>query len=574
MSTDSENPATLRLKTTEDVEAQDDPVLQSTILYLLQEATKLATPAKKDPLEWKVADGMCSAEQNVPCSSGPALYTSPPSPPAVAHPYKHEEQGLDPCRNFSCSFSVLPSQQRNSPWEVMSLINLQCERLLHPTTEDVAEDGSRLVTTTSAPEGVLFQNEVSGHTGGFTASKEVNSSVQPQSPEIAMGKIEAWGSPLRKRKPWDDGLQSLLSDKTLVSNEPVQLEILTSKEERSLIKDKEAKQALGGAQLQNNKAGMCHLKDGPPLNTKELEGKAASCLVGAEHCLLEACGTSTESLSFPACNLQEDSWKQHANSAKPKELFSSVAVLSSVPLATVADGDGKIDCSSNVVLASDILQSVEGSQTLSHKLRGEFEPGSQEKLLAEGTCTPVHDFCNNKENNVCAQSPEVITAKLASDLKWRGRTPRKQRHPIRSADLCDPDFRGVSFRMHTELNNGHECRLLITSKYSAEFWKSGRRARGSRTRAIINSLKTSSSEEETDTVGLSKNKMCASCSTKTTPLWRDAEDGTPLCNACGIRYKKYRVRCHQCWYIPRKEGNSNSRCLRCGDALSLASSNS
>ena len=30
-------------------------------------------------------------------------------------------------------------------------------------------------------------------------------------------------------------------------------------------------------------------------------------------------------------------------------------------------------------------------------------------------------------------------------------------------------------------------------------------------------------------------KTCASCHTRRTPLWRDAEDGTPLCNACGIR---------------------------------------
>lgn len=34
----------------------------------------------------------------------------------------------------------------------------------------------------------------------------------------------------------------------------------------------------------------------------------------------------------------------------------------------------------------------------------------------------------------------------------------------------------------------------------------------------------------------SENKICASCCTTKTPLWRDAEDGTPLCNACGIRW--------------------------------------
>lgn len=35
-------------------------------------------------------------------------------------------------------------------------------------------------------------------------------------------------------------------------------------------------------------------------------------------------------------------------------------------------------------------------------------------------------------------------------------------------------------------------------------------------------------------------RRCASCRTQRTPLWRDAEDGTPLCNACGIRSAGWR----------------------------------
>lgn len=35
-------------------------------------------------------------------------------------------------------------------------------------------------------------------------------------------------------------------------------------------------------------------------------------------------------------------------------------------------------------------------------------------------------------------------------------------------------------------------------------------------------------------------RRCASCRTQRTPLWRDAEDGTPLCNACGIRSAEWR----------------------------------
>lgn len=42
------------------------------------------------------------------------------------------------------------------------------------------------------------------------------------------------------------------------------------------------------------------------------------------------------------------------------------------------------------------------------------------------------------------------------------------------------------------------------------------------------------------TSALSAPRRCASCRTERTPLWRDAEDGTPLCNACGIRSSKGR----------------------------------
>ena len=64
-----------------------------------------------------------------------------------------------------------------------------------------------------------------------------------------------------------------------------------------------------------------------------------------------------------------------------------------------------------------------------------------------------------------------------------------------------------------------------------------------------------------------KVKTCASCKTKKTPLWRDSDDGTPYCNACGIRFKKYHVRCSTCFYIPRKDEKINNSCCLCGSRL-------
>lgn len=153
---------------------------------------------------------------------------------------------------------------------------------------------------------------------------------------------------------------------------------------------------------------------------------------------------------------------------------------------------------------------------------------------------------------------------------WRSKS-RKQPRPSRSASVQDPDFQGVTFRMDTELDDSKDqCRLLITSKYSTDLPKNVKRTR-LRTRAYQRCLKTSSDEDSDSATSDTKSKTCASCSTSKTPMWRDAEDGTPLCNACGIRYKKYRVRCTNCWHIPKKEGNSVSRCSKCGHFVRLSS---
>lgn len=64
-----------------------------------------------------------------------------------------------------------------------------------------------------------------------------------------------------------------------------------------------------------------------------------------------------------------------------------------------------------------------------------------------------------------------------------------------------------------------------------------------------------------------KVKVCASCKTRKTPLWRDAEDGTTYCNACGIRFKKYRICCPICSYIPRKDEKYGNTCCQCGSTL-------
>eukprot|EP00743_Colponemidia_sp_Colp-15_P003863 GILK01004169.1.p1 GENE.GILK01004169.1~~GILK01004169.1.p1 ORF type:complete len:230 (-),score=16.24 GILK01004169.1:357-1046(-) len=60
--------------------------------------------------------------------------------------------------------------------------------------------------------------------------------------------------------------------------------------------------------------------------------------------------------------------------------------------------------------------------------------------------------------------------------------------------------------------------------------------------------------------------FCASCATRSTPRWHRnlcPELGECLCNACAIRYKKYRSYCHPCHYVMTKEERTRSSCPRC-----------
>lgn len=68
--------------------------------------------------------------------------------------------------------------------------------------------------------------------------------------------------------------------------------------------------------------------------------------------------------------------------------------------------------------------------------------------------------------------------------------------------------------------------------------------------------------------GTARKKCCASCKTKKTPYWRDGwEKSVLLCNACGIRYQKYRKYCMTCLSIARKDEKGRLHCPDCLEKL-------
>ncbi|ELU09646.1 hypothetical protein CAPTEDRAFT_202256 [Capitella teleta] len=187
-------------------------------------------------------------------------------------------------------------------------------------------------------------------------------------------------------------------------------------------------------------------------------------------------------------------------------------------------------------------------------------------------------------------APNVIESESETpSLGATKRRSRKQDRPRKSASRWDPAFRGVTLHFQTIFKHGKpDFRINAVYQLYSDFtfgpfcienvkWKSGNVIRQHRTDSRSRRLEELTPKSPRNFVPRpsmhasgSSGKQCASCGTKKTPLWRDAEDGTPLCNACGIRYKKYRLRCTNCWHIPKKDSKVQSHCCHCGHLLKLA----
>ncbi|KAM8880141.1 GATA-type zinc finger protein 1 isoform 1-T3 [Spinachia spinachia] len=449
-----------------------------------------------------------------------------------------------------------PHPKCNSPWKVLSMINLQCERILHPG--DVESEKGFVSSTTKS----FHPRDKSSTPTADAADQGVG----------GCGRVSV-GCTLRPSFLLCER-QDIPACHSLVEDDRGDCSRAPSYEPQRRGKDSKV-----GSCVQSQTAESLSLLTVDRHFEWNRECKRGC--VSSEQNILQA--PSSESVLFQTripfaflnAQLSFNS-NQDANVARSKPALDHNANLALTEEPPCEAALPPLQSASLLFGPTEKCQSLgeQDGKITSSKPEGTRAAG-EEKLLpvtqlkcpsysGEANCSPSAPL---KTEHRPLQKEEI---KAPSIQLGRTKTPRKQPHPRRSAEIQDPDFQGVTFRMHTELDdNREECRLLITSKYSKDLRKSTRRRR---TRIAHKSIKTSSSDDESYlTASVSKGKACESCCTRKTPMWRDAEDGTPLCNACGIRYKKYRVRCVKCWYIPRKEGNSNSRCLKCGSLLRLTS---
>ena len=207
------------------------------------------------------------------------------------------------------------------------------------------------------------------------------------------------------------------------------------------------------------------------------------------------------------------------------------------------------------------------------------------------------DSVGSSQTSIDGFDDHKILLKTPKKTQTKRVSPRKPLKPVRSVNPCDPNFKGVTLHMKTTLKKGKnglktrsEAQLVIdccfTSKKkrrcSSVHELGGKTTRRRLASPALNpsifklqqSPETlfndrSSSDADLGIAPIQVEKECASCGTFKTPLWRDAEDGTHLCNACGIRYKKYRIRCLRCWYIPKKEEKALPSCTSCGHTYKI-----
>ncbi|XP_041640156.1 GATA-type zinc finger protein 1 isoform X2 [Cheilinus undulatus] len=380
---------------------------------------------------------------------------------------------------------VEPQQECNSPWRVLSLINLQCERLLNPSDVKWSEQSSESPDTT-------LDNLIA-----YAVNTTAKYSDQGGNSLSESQKIPAGVSPRRDvREAEGCKPQDCLKDSCMSCC----VQSSTAEEIDSLRLELAKKSATSSPQAQNpvTKADKSSLSRHFGWNQE-----CQDCL-SSEQNILNVLSTENASVNtLLPFNSEEETIP---NLSKP---------------ALTLDHNANFTFTSGPLTDNQLISALPSSQSsllLYNTPENSYSLSNQEDQITapkpdscdchvEEKSLPITQFnssiCNGETNPThpatSGLGPKPVHKEdiaPASTQQWRSKTPRKQRHPSRSADIQDPDFQGVTFRMDTELDDSKEhCRLLITSKYSGELCKRVKKPR-LRTRTGLKSLKTSSSDEE------------------------------------------------------------------------------
>ncbi|CAD5119672.1 DgyrCDS8265 [Dimorphilus gyrociliatus] len=257
----------------------------------------------------------------------------------------------------------------------------------------------------------------------------------------------------------------------------------------------------------------------------------------------------------------------HLASQVLKDLGSDTERLET--LSSIAVGNETqqgVEAASTAIITPDNADST-SKQKESEKENGESvdENGNVQKLTDEAGKEESASELPEESSSTTSNTTTTTNTNTTNTTRVRR---RKQEHPFKSPEKNDPNFRGVHFYMQNHLTKDRTgIEFCIGGRFDCR--RPGKRRQSEVIGAkclIVGSYEYLERKRKSRRLNRkSFVKECASCRSRKTPLWRDVES-VPLCNACGIRFKKYKLRCENCWSVPRKE-KSRFPCEQCGGSI-------
>jgi len=428
---------------------QDDS--HSALFFLFQEVSKLASPISNSFLDINVPSKWLNEtsannhfrfkKEEEDAHSVRASFSSCQQNLSCTLPYHH----INTMRDDICnSEATAVDEQRcecNSPWKVLSLINRHCEKLLHQRDDDDLGSGVLSSSTKLGRSAAALVAAAADVEEGGVRGDNVECTLRPSLPLCERQESKASISPVETVREYSAG---------------------------------------GGCTLEGCLKGGCSVRPHTAQKTDfvraELQEKN-SLLRRNQEWKKDCSPTEKDVLDVP---LHEIALHQ---THIPNTCLNTQLTISSDDKPRLT-----LDHNANISLSTDPQCNTQplpllSSQSASLTAGSSHSPSKEDDIFtaskASRTRAPVKDKSPSAaqlKSSSCDLSsatpePELCTAKkeetgLPPAHQWKAKTPRKQPHPSRSADIQDPEFQGVTFRMDTELDDTKEqCRLLITSKY-------------------------------------------------------------------------------------------------------------
>lgn len=316
-----------------------------------------------------------------------------------------------------------PRHECSSPWKVLSLINLQCERLMHRREVEESNPSSGSPTKSAHPTAASVVQQKPTTTSLLICERhEIGSSIHPVE-DVSKSKPHCCA----KDHTVDYGIKPQTAEK-----HSDKMEIMFSPNGQ-LVCSQECK--MGSFSPEQNILNL-------PFSENALQQMQILRASQNTDPTFDLNTNASVALSKPALTLDYNS--NYTLTTEP-QCETPVPTLSSI-------------LPSSLVFSSSKCQSLPEQDE-------EFTGSQPERTGSptEDESTPVLKSYNVPSSSKINHS---LGQKEDNSQQWKTKTPRKQPHPSRSVDIQDPYLQGVSFRMDTEVDDSKEqCRLLITSKF-------------------------------------------------------------------------------------------------------------